>query len=46
MDLEWKKLTDEDIKNILNELKFKPCTQEGVKQILYFLKNQTVLILR
>ena len=32
-------LNDEDIKNILNELKFKPCTQEGVKQILYFLKN-------
>ncbi len=32
-------LSDEDIKNILNELKFKPNTQEGIKQILYLLKE-------
>src|SRR3989344_2312568 len=32
-------LSDEDIKNILNELKFKPSTQEGIKQILYLLKE-------
>ena len=32
-------LSDEDIKNLLNELRFKPSTQEGIKQILLYLKE-------
>jgi type I restriction enzyme R subunit len=32
-------LSEADIKNVLNELKFKPSTQEGIKQILYYFKE-------
>ena len=32
-------LSDEDIKNLLNELRFKPSTQEGIKQILLYLRE-------
>ena len=32
-------LSDEDIKNLLNELRFKPSTQEGIKLILLYLKE-------
>src|SRR3989339_569778 len=32
-------LSDEDIKNLLNELGFKPSTQEGIKQMLLCLKE-------
>ncbi|MEM2916379.1 MAG: HsdR family type I site-specific deoxyribonuclease [Candidatus Woesearchaeota archaeon] len=32
-------LSDADVKNVINELKFKPNTQEGIKQILYYFKE-------
>ncbi len=32
-------LSDEDIKTVINELRFKPSTQEGIKQILTYFKE-------
>lgn len=32
-------LSDEDIKTVVNELRFKPSTQEGIKQILTYFKE-------
>jgi len=32
-------LSNEDIKTVINELKFKPSTQEGIKQILSYFKE-------